>query len=258
MIRLIQNELIKAARLTKIPLFFCLITGIEIIFVLQSRWKGTNFSAIDLNGQSLAFQVLNGSTELMILFMAVLAADLIADEIRSGTLTLTLVRPVSRIELLNAKVASFFLLVAVGLGYLVISSYIVGTLALGWGEQFVLEGAAYSSGQGIWLTVRSFLLMLLPNLGFGMIVIFIGIVASNLGVTIGLSLGLMALSPFVEGIRQVKDYFIVYQMKYFHLNGLHDPFSAESFKGVLSTIVTIGFFYLGSVIVLKKKDLMGK
>ncbi|MNF11802.1 ABC-2 family transporter protein [compost metagenome] len=63
-----------------------------------------------MNGQSLAFQVLNGSTELMILFMAVLAADLIADEIRSGTLTLTLVRPVSRIELLNARWRHFFCL----------------------------------------------------------------------------------------------------------------------------------------------------
>lgn len=256
MIHLIRGELFKAVRLKKMYFFMCIIAGIEIIQVLQLKWKGANGTSIDLNGQSLAFQLLNSSPQIMIIFIAVLIADMIVDDYRNGTLKLSLLRPVSRVELLNAKVASFILLVAALLVFLVVTSYMIGTLAFGWGDHAAWDGITYTTDEGIWLTLQSALLALLPSLGFGMIVIFIALLSTSMGVTIGLPLGLMVLSPYVEAIQQVKDYFIVYQMHFFHLHVMNNPVSLESIKELISIMVYFGLFYLGSVMIMKKKDIL--
>lgn len=72
-------------------------------------------------------------TVLVSLFTIIVAAGIVANEFKHGTIKLLLIRPVSRGKILFAKYASVLLFALTGLILLLVSSVIFGSIFFGWG-----------------------------------------------------------------------------------------------------------------------------
>lgn len=228
----------------------------ELSAVFQLYREAADFTGFGPNGQSFPLIVLHTSTFFIPILIAILAADSIAEEYRSGTLKQALLSPVSRLDLLHAKIVSMFTVVALLLLFLVISSYVVGTLAFGWGERTVFDETAYTFSEGALLVVQVVVLSVLSYLAFGMIVMFVALLTTNSGGSIGAALVLMAVSPFVERIPQVRIFFIGYQMRVFPFLPLN-KIAVTDLLGDLAVILAyFGVLYAGSVMMIRKKDFL--
>lgn len=252
---LLGNELYKWFRLKKFYLFLGIMVGIETALTLQYKFSPPQTGLVPLNGQSLPMALLSELPQITAVFIAVFAADMIADEYRSGAFKLVLLRPVSRVELLTAKVASLLVFVAVMTGAAVISAYIAGTLAFGWGDGALVQGITYAPAKGIIMTLQSALLMLLPGLGFGMMVIYLALLTDSVGITIGGALGLLLLSSLIESFGSVRAYSIIYLMRSFHLDFIRSSPRQDVFTDLATIVLYIVVFYLGSVFILNRKDI---
>jgi ABC-type transport system involved in multi-copper enzyme maturation permease subunit len=265
MINLIKNETFKVFRLKKLYIFMAIgfvlliINCIEFL-VLKSFSEQVPPGLIDmlsnLSGQSFPMMMLPGLAQLIIIFMAILLADIISDEYKNGTLKLSLLRQVSRADLLISKIVAMFITVAVFLGFTMIVSYIAGTLFFGWGDKTVINNETFETGKGLILTFQSYLITLFPYLGFGMLIVFISVLLTSMGATIGISLGTMIVLSIVELIEQVKDYSIYHQMNYFYTNFISGFKWGSTFLDILIIMAYIAIPYIGSVLVLKNKDIL--
>ncbi|WP_162848606.1 ABC transporter permease [Paenibacillus nanensis] len=256
MFRLIQCELFKVFRQKKLYVCMLILTAVEISAVFQIHREAAGFTGFEPNGQSFPLIVLRNSIFFIPIMIGILAADTIAEEYRSGNLKRALLCPVSRIDLLHAKIVSLLTVVTILLIFLVLSSYIVGTLAFGWGERTVVGEIFYPSGGGARIAAQIVLLSVLPNLTFGMIVIFIALLTTNSGGSIGAALVLLAVSPLVEGIPQVKYLFIGYQMKVIPFYPLQDMAVMDLWGGLAVILAYFGVLYTGSVMMIRKKDIL--
>ena len=188
---------------------------------------------------------------IMCVFIALFVAEFIAGEYRNGTLKLVLLRPISRTSLLQAKIISLFTFISVMIAFTVISAYITGTLAFGWGEQTISSSLAE-----VGITLQSALAMLLPALGFGVIVIFVSLLTVNVGATIGGALGTMILSQLLENIENVRQYSIILLMKSFPQSFIDDFSIPNILTGAAIIVAYLVIFYLGSLFLLRKKDVL--
>ncbi|WP_158289507.1 ABC transporter permease [Paenibacillus flagellatus] len=256
MSKLIQCELFKVFRQKKLYVFMLVLTAAEISAVFQIYREAAGFTGFGPNGQSFPLNVLLNGTFFIPILIAILAAESIAEEYRSGNLKKALLCPVSRMDLLHAKIVSMVTVVAVLLIFLVLSSYVIGTLAFGWGERTVVDEMIYTFSEGIRLVAQIVLLSVPPYLAFGMIVIFIALLTTNPGGSIGAALVLLAVSPLVEGIPQVRSFFIGYQMQVVPFLPLHDMAAMDLWGGLAVSIVYFGVLYAGSVMMIRKKDIL--
>lgn len=211
MLNLIKNEIYKMLRSKKLYYAFLIMLAFELSAVIQYNFMANK---PEMNGQSLFFTLLDFLPFLFALFMAVFISDLWTEE--AATLKLTLTRPVQRAALLNAKVASFFLCLTLIVLFTMISSGVIGTIAFGWGSKIDFQGTVLTSTPMIEAYLKTALSLMLPMLGFGLLVTFIAIFTDNSGITIGVSLGLTILSTLIETMEAVKTYSIVYQMRTFY------------------------------------------
>jgi len=254
--KLVRCELFKAFRQKKPYLFMLILTAAEIAAVVQHRRGGADGAVAEANGQSFPFLLLDGSAIFFPIFIALLAADSIADEYRSGTLKQTLLCPIGRIALLNAKVASLAVLIAALLVYAIVSSYAVGTLAFGWGDRTVVRGNVFATLDGIGLAAQTLLLSWLPCLAFGLFVLFAAMLTMNAGAAVGTALGLTVLSHMVEGVPGIRDILLTHQMRAFPRLAAGGAAIPDAWAGLGVIAVYIGAFYAGSAIILKKKDIL--
>lgn len=181
MIRLIQNELYKMFRLKKLYIFMAILAVHAWLTVHFYSTAGDWKSVIVMpNGQSLPLTLLNSMSQFMTVFIPIYVADMITGEIKTGTLKMTLLRPIRRIEWLGAKIVSLFIFITVLLGFSITAEYMIGTLAFGWGEQTLYAGTLYTQTEGVWLTLYLTFSMLLPYMACGMIVMFIAVSATKI------------------------------------------------------------------------------
>ncbi|MBB6695254.1 ABC transporter permease [Cohnella xylanilytica] len=253
--KLVANELFKAFRLKKFYLFMILIGIVEVSNVLQYKAKGPEHIFLYPNGQSLAIQMVGGLPQIMVVFLAIFVADMMADELRHGTVKLTLLRQVGRRELLHAKIVSMFFFAAAMLLYTIVSSYVVGTAAFGWGDRTVFEGTSFPPAAGVYMTLQSALLSLLPYLGFGLLVLYIAIVTANMGITIGVALGLMIIEPIFQHSDALVNYSIISQIYFFHLQFWKDFSPGKMILSIAVICAYAAVFYLGSVSAFRRKDI---
>ncbi|OZB96568.1 ABC transporter permease [Paenibacillus sp. XY044] len=254
--QLIRCELFKVFRQKKLYMFMLILTAVEISALFQFHWEAAGYTGMGPNGQSFPLLVLNGSSLFIPVFIAVMAADSIAEEYRSGTLKKILLCPIRRMDLLHAKIASLLIVAAMLLLFLILSSYMTGTLAFGWGDRTFAEGTAYPSMEGMRLVGQTFLMSLLPNLAFGLVVMFVALLTMNTGASIGTALVLIAVSPLIEGVPQIRKLFIGYQMRVFPFHPLHHTAAAELGSGSAIILAYIVVLYAGSVMILRKKDIL--
>lgn len=251
MLRLIKNEIHKMFRSPKLYYAFLVMTAFELSAVIQYKFMANK---PEMNGQSLFFTLLNFLPYFLALFMAVFVSELWTEE--ASAMKLTLTRPVKRITLLNAKLASFFLGLILIVLLAMIFSGVIGTIAFGWGSHIDFQGTVLTSNTLIGAYLKTALGLLLPMLGFGILVTFIAVLTDNSGLTIGISLGLTLISQFIETMEGVKTYSIVYQMRTFYQSILQNvPLETIGRDLGIITVYAILFYGL-SCLNFGKKDII--
>ena len=130
---LIKNEIIKAFARKKLWFFLIvqLLFGIVPLILRVFNDAGQTYPLF-LHGLTVSW--------IIPIYITVLAADMITDEYANGTLTLSLVHPVTRGELLAAKTLSLFTLTFIILIATLAIGYAAGAAALGWGSRFLHRG----------------------------------------------------------------------------------------------------------------------
>lgn len=231
------------------------ILSVQITSILPFITTQSKSTLHSINGQSFPLAFLNTFPKLMIIFLIIYLCDTIVDEYKNGTFKLVLLRPVSRLEVLHAKTISLLISITVLTGFAVLSSYIVGTLALGWGDNTILNNTTYKIADGVFLTLQASLLSLVPQLGFGLLVMLIALISTNTGITAVISLGLMVIYPFIDGMEQINEYFIINQMYNFHLHFIENMTSTATITDFISSLTYIILFYIGSAMIIKRKNI---
>ena len=151
------------------------------------------------SGYALPFVVLGFAYTGFALIAGVLAGDLFSAEDRYGTWSTVLTRSCSRFELFAGKIAAVGVL-ALALAALTWLSSLAGGLLLVGDQPLVgLGGVAFSSGEGLWLVLVSWLLMIPPLLAFTSLAVLFSVATRNgimgvLGpVLVALAMQLLAL-----------------------------------------------------------------
>ncbi|WP_055108623.1 ABC transporter permease [Paenibacillus ihumii] len=254
MLRLIQNELYKMVRLKKLYIFMAILAVHAWLTVYFYNAGGEWKSVIVVpNGQSLPLTLLNSMAQFMIVFIPIYVADMITSEVNNGTLKLSLLCPVRRIEWLCAKIVSLFAFLVVLLACSIAAEYVIGTLAFGWEEQTLYAGTLYSQSEGVWLTLRLAFSMLLPYMACGMIVIIVALSAASISAAIGLSIGILTAAQYLNIVDTLKPYSIVNQMYFFH-ESIHQANIAAILQNVVVLAGYLIVSYFISAIMIKKKD----
>ena len=255
MFGLIKNEVYKVFRLKKFYLFMGVLIVLQAVQIFQQLFLPSERIAYKMNGQSFPLEVIGNNIIVMVMFIAVLAADMIADEYRNGTFKLVLLRPVSRIQFIGAKAVALLASITAIVFFTVIASYITGTIAFGWGDQLLLQGVPVA-GNSIAITLKSAFASILPSAGFGMVVIFIALITENIGITIGLALALFIISPLLERYGNIGSYSIIHLMNTFHKIVINSATLKEVFSNIGVIAAYAVLFYIGSAIFIKRKDVL--
>jgi ABC-2 type transport system permease protein len=255
MLNMVKNELYKVFHLRKFYLFMGVVLALQLVKIFQHKFLPQEKVAFPLNGQSFPLEMIGGNSIIMVMFIAVLAADMIADEYKNGTFKLVLLHPVSRIQFIGAKAAALMASIMAITCFTVITSYITGAIAFDWGNLLLFQGVPIA-GNSIAITLKSALASILPGVGFGMLVIFIALMTENVGITIGAAVALYIISPLLERYGSISNYSIIYLMNTFHeilINSSTQP-QMLSKVGVIAAYVVL--FYTSSAVLVKRKDVL--
>lgn len=261
MIGLIQNELYKFFKLKKLYLFIGVIIAVQLVNVLQQRPNTGEQTSLIFNGQSYPLNALAESSLFITVFLAVYIAETIVEEYKRGTFKLVLLRPVSRIQFMSAKSIGILVSICSMVIITVLIAYGTGVCFLGWGDQLmiqgsplVIDGMAISGGKGIVITWTAAFAYTLALYGFAMLIMFIALLSTNVGITIGTALALFMFAPLLNGT--IQDYSIVHIMNIFpSLFVTHTAWQEIIFNlGIIIAYIVI--FYISSLIFIKKKDVL--
>lgn len=254
---LLRNEFVKLLKLKKLYIFLLILLVNEALVIYFYKFPGSMKSIIvSPNGQSVPLTLVNGMAQFMTIFIPIYLADSITGEYRSGTLKLSLLQPVDRLDLLRAKLAALFIFITLIVSFSVLSSYIMGTVAFGWGSYTGYAGTRYAPAQGIVLTLTAYALLLLPYLAYGMMAAFVAVSATNGSTTIVLCITAVTAGQYLNSFAALKPFSLVNQMYFYHeyfLKGLNWP------AAILSTAVIFGYvavFYLLAAHRFSKKDIV--
>ncbi|MFD1413601.1 ABC transporter permease [Oceanobacillus jeddahense] len=258
---LIKNELYKFFKQKKLYLFIAVIVAVQLVSVWQYQSSNREQVSHLLNGQSYPLAALAESSLFITMFMAVFIAETIVEEYKRGTFKLVLLRPVSRTQFIFAKSVSVLACICFMVAFTILTAYGIGVLFLGWGNQLIVQGEPLFSdgmllrdGKGVVLTVVAAFAYSLPVFGFAMLIMFIALLSLNVGITIGTALALFMFVPLLNGV--IQDYSIIHIMNDFPYLAINEVTSQEFFLSIGIIFVYIMVFYIGSLIFIKKKDVL--
>ena len=188
---LLKNEILKLINNKKLYALLVLILAINLFPILITASVGMRTT----NGQGFPLTMYGLlATFIMPVFLMILIAEMITDELSCGTMALSMVHPVTRFQILTAKVIHLFCFIIIIMLFALILSYGLGTVIFGWGAEFMDSGIIYSTSQGLVLTIGSYLGSVLPLLSFSLFVTFIAFLLQGSAAVVGVSFGLYLLS----------------------------------------------------------------
>jgi len=254
MINILKNELFKLFVQKKIYIFMGLMFIMTLISALVFK-----FAEIDIiiSAQSFPLEALKMNIDMLLpIFITILIADMITDEYRAGTLKLPLIHPVSRKKLLNAKILTLIIASIILLLFLLIISYILGVIMFEWGAGFTFNEITYSNVQGIWMTICSYFISVLPILAYGLIIILISLILTSSGAVVGIAIGILfAFSILIQVSEILRPYLLTYYFSFFAML-LKNPLSMEIILGLFVIGVYSTIAYIASVRLFIKKDIL--
>jgi len=194
---------------------------------------------------------------LLPVFITILVSEMITDEYIKGNFAVTLIHPVSRTMLLTAKAAALFLVINIILAASLVSGYGIGTLLFGWGEEFLYQGVAYTTREGIIMTLGHYFYASLPLFSFSFPVTLLALIFLNSGLVVGATLG-ATFAAILTGllVKEIQPYLIT--IYFTELPRL--LLSGAGLKDILLPAAVIFFYaflpYLVSFYLLNKRDIL--
>jgi len=231
------------------------ILALQLVEIFQYKFLPQGKVVFPLNGQSFPLEMIGGNSIIMVMFIAVLVADMFADEYRNGSFKLVLLRPVSRIQFISAKAIALLASIMAIVCFTVITAYITGTIVFTWGNQLLFQGVPID-GNSIAITLKLTIASILPSAGFGMLVIFIALITENIGITIGSALALFIISPLLERYGNISNYSIIHLMNTFHEMFINNATLVQIYAKIVVIIAYVVLFYISSAIFMKRKDVL--
>lgn len=256
MMKLLKNELYKLFKTKKLYVFAAIILAV-LLLNLNNYQPGSERTIWTFTyGQSTPLTLINILSQFMVIFIPIFIGDSITNEYRQGTLKLSLMRPVTRSQLLKAKVASLFVFICVMAIFFIAASYAIGTHYLGWGNGMEYAGQLYPPMEGILLTLGANALLILPFMAYGLFVLSIAVFSSNMSLTIISSLVIMTIGLNLNVFEAIAPYSLAYHIAYFHENFI----PALDWRLVLQSTgiigIYVGIFALLSFYKFRKKEIV--
>jgi len=258
---LLQNELLKLFKTKKLYIFLLIFVVMRMMAVHFFN-AGTGFqTAIEAaNAQSLPLTMRFDAVQFWIIFTAIYIADILTDELKTGTLKLTLLRPIGRIQLLHSKMAAMAAFTILLMLFSVLSTYAVGLVAFGWGDRTVYNGVTYSTIEGLRLTAKVYIASLLPLIAFGMICTFVATVARNLVSVVAFAFILFIVGEFLHALSaipsDIRTCLIVNQLFDFSDYVVQSNNRSEIALSVTANLSYIAVFYLLTLAAFRKRDVV--
>lgn len=255
--KLLYNELLKLFKTKKLYLFFVILAAATTVTVYYyDSDTGVQTVIETANAQSLPIALRYSTAQFFSIFLAIYIADIITDEYKTGSLKLSLLRPVSRTSLLRAKIAAIFVFTVVLTLFFILSCYAIGMMSFGWGNYTEFKGATYSTVGGLLLTAKAYAVSILPLMAFGMMNVFISIVSSQMTTAIAVSIGISMLGPYLSAFPSIKVFSVIHQMYFFSdYFVLFDP-PDDRMLSIGVNMAYIVVFYALSQAAFNKKDIL--
>ena len=264
---IMQNELFKIRKQKTLYVVAFIMLALVVVRVLSLSAE----EGISLNGQSLPMVVVcMDITQYMPLFIVIFIANVFTEDYSAGTLKLSIIRPVTRLELLLGK---FFAIAVLTLSinmFILISAYVIGTITGGWGSCFVipsflLESAGYSSqGEitvatitGILMTISSVILETFVQLGFAAVILLLALCINSI-------VGVIGIGLFIYAIFLVAMQILAKHNPIYLISSTYDicllPLGILEINSVIIKLITavayLAVFLLASCTLFKKKELV--
>jgi len=259
-VRLLQNELFKMFRTKKLYVFFGIFMVIRIADAYFHNTGSSLQTTIETaNAQSFPIEMKNDAIQFFVIFIAIYIADILTDEYKNGTHKLPLLRPIGRVRLLNSKIAAMVAFNIILTLFCVASTYAIGLVAFGWGHSTIYDGVTYSTIDGVLLTAKVYAATILPLTAFGMICVFVAVVAKHMTTVVVSAFFLFIVGEFLSALRAVSSVandLIVNQLFFFSDHFINNNNSSALAISVVVNLSYIVMFYLLSIAVFKKRDIL--
>lgn len=255
---LFKNELVKLFKTKYLYVFSALLILLTALIAYDQKTQMTGWQSVikTFNAQSLPLAFVNTTAQFMAVFIGIYAAWSIADEYKKGAFKLPLLKPVSRIELLHAKILALLVFNLVIILVNILASYAIGLEVFGWGEAAVYKDVVLAPAAGILITFLAYGLNLLPYMAFGMLTLFIALQAESMTTTIMAAIGISYLGQFFYLIQPIRIYSIVTQMYYFSDYLILGEDSARAILSLVTNLAYFLVFYLLARKTIQTKDLI--
>ena len=254
LLKLIQNELVKLFAKKKIYIFMGIIFVMTLLLAFIYK-----FANIDktMSAQMFPLEILTMQLDMLLpIFISILIADIITDEYRTGTLKLPLIHPVSRKKLLNSKLFVLVITISFLLLFSLIISYGLGMSLFAWEEGFSFNETIYTANQGIFITIGSYIISILPLLTFSLLIMLISLKLSSSGAVVGSAIGLLfGFDILIQLSEVVRPYILNYYFRYYSIL-INKGIGEESIIGFLVIILYGTVAYLLAVKIFQEKDIV--
>ena len=207
-------------------------------------------------GQSVPIMMASIFSQLMIIFIPIIVADSIANDYRQGTLKLSLLRAITRTQLLASKIASLFIFISLMILFHIITSYAVGAYYLGWGNGTEYADQIYTTSNGLLITIASYALLMVPYMVYGLIIITFAMLLNNMSMTILISLVLMTVLTNLRVFEAINPYSLGYQIDNFHEAFIPVIDWTTALKSVAVMAVCLCVFATFSFLKFRKKEIL--
>lgn len=254
---LLKNELYKLFKMKKVYIFIVVMLGITLLNLYDYQPGGAETTVWEFHfGQSVPLAMIQIFTQFMIIFIPIVAADSISNDYRNGTLKLSLLRPVTRVQLLQAKIMTLFVFIAVSTIFFLILAYALGTYFIGWGEATEYMGATYTPIKGIGITIGIYALFILPTMAYGILASFIAVLSKNMSTAVIITLVLITIGLNLNDMTAIAPYSLAYHLMYFHEELMLTQNGFEILKNMSVVLIYIVVFAGLSFKIFKNKEIL--
>ena len=260
-IPLLHNEIAKAAR-TKLPYFGFLVISILCILIFIVTGSALDGETLNAWGYtSLSMQLV--FTDIGLIFIAVFASMLIAEETAFGTARAILSSPVLRWEFYVAKVLTGLLYAVVMSIVSLIISACLGAVNYQFGDVADSMGVIYTQKEVLVNFLAAFFLSWVPLASLVMYGIFVSTIVRKSGQAVAVAIGTIYLIDFTKHIIGIDAYIftkhIGFSWRVFNqvTQGVDYQWRPQVWNMIAMSLVYCFVLFAAGLVIFSRRDLNG-
>jgi ABC-type transport system involved in multi-copper enzyme maturation permease subunit len=261
-IPLLRNEIAKATR-TKLPYFGFLVISILCVLIFVVTGSVMDGETLNAWGYTcLSMQLV--FTDIGLIFIAVFASMLIAEETAFGTARAILSSPVLRWEFYVAKVLTGLLYAASMSIISLIISACLGSWNYEFGEVSDSMGLIYSNKEVLVNFLLAFFLSWIPLAALMMYGIFVSTIVRKSGQAVAVTIGTIYLIDFTKHIVGIDSYiftkYIGFSWQVFNqvAQGVDYQWSPQVWHMIAMSLVYCLLLFAAGLVIFSRRDLNGR